>query len=183
MPKATVREVLKPFDEAITKSYEDARKSSRELIHQKHLRIQQENDIRVSKEYAEYLGSEKWARIRSRVMERAGGVCEGCLERPATQAHHLTYEHLFDEFVFELVALCTTCHDRLHAEDRRESGNELAQGEEEDWSDALPCSGCRFQDSNEQGEMWCGIYSVASTVALGEGGGCGPRRASFEGLK
>ena len=64
--------------------------------------------------YDKYLRSPAWRSLRQRVMRRAGGVCEGCLERRATQVHHLTYDHVFNEFAFELRAVCDGCHARLH---------------------------------------------------------------------
>lgn len=64
--------------------------------------------------YADYLKSAEWATRREKVMQRAGGVCEGCRCRPATEVHHLTYEHVTREFLFELVAICGDCHARLH---------------------------------------------------------------------
>lgn len=64
--------------------------------------------------YADYLKSVEWAGRRERVMERARGLCEGCRGRPATEVHHLTYEHVTREFLFELVALCGDCHARMH---------------------------------------------------------------------
>src|SRR5690606_1665469 len=47
-------------------------------------------------------------------MERAGWICEGCRTRPAEQVHHLTYSHVFDELLFQLVALCEPCHNKAH---------------------------------------------------------------------
>ena len=67
-------------------------------------------------EYAEYLRSKAWAGKRAKVLERAKGICEGCGERQATQVHHLTYEHVQDEFLWELVAICDECHERVHPE-------------------------------------------------------------------
>jgi len=64
--------------------------------------------------YDGYLTTDAWRRRREKVLERAGGVCEGCGERRAVQVHHRTYAHVGDEFLFELVALCTPCHKRLH---------------------------------------------------------------------
>lgn len=55
-----------------------------------------------------------WARKRSLVLERANHTCEGCGIRRATQVHHLTYKHVYDEFLWELVATCDECHDRAH---------------------------------------------------------------------
>lgn len=65
-------------------------------------------------EYEAYLDTPAWQAKRAKVLKRCGGVCEGCGEAPATQAHHLTYAHLGDELLFELVGLCRTCHTAAH---------------------------------------------------------------------
>jgi hypothetical protein len=64
--------------------------------------------------YGEYLSSDLWAQMRMKVIQRAGGICEGCLERPAIEVHHLSYEHIGNEFLFELVAVCKHCHEAIH---------------------------------------------------------------------
>jgi hypothetical protein len=64
--------------------------------------------------YDAYLDSPEWAAKRTRVMERAGRMCEGCGCYPAVQVHHLTYAHAGNEFLFELVAICLSCHAALH---------------------------------------------------------------------
>jgi 5-methylcytosine-specific restriction endonuclease McrA len=64
--------------------------------------------------YARYLRSDHWQDIRRRVLQRANGFCEGCWQRRATQVHHLTYEHIGAEFLWELVAICAACHARVH---------------------------------------------------------------------
>lgn len=65
-------------------------------------------------EYADYRESPQWKALTDRVIRRAKGVCEGCLTEPAILAHHKTYDHLGEEFAFELLALCSECHDRFH---------------------------------------------------------------------
>lgn len=67
-----------------------------------------------SRRYAQYLLSQEWRDKRQRVMRRAGGICEGCGTSKATQVHHLTYDHVFGELLFELVAICDDCHERAH---------------------------------------------------------------------
>src|SRR5215212_8618047 len=62
--------------------------------------------------YNRYLETPEWHSRREKVLERANGRCEGCGERRAAQVHHRTYEHVGDEFLFELVALCELCHER-----------------------------------------------------------------------
>jgi 5-methylcytosine-specific restriction endonuclease McrA len=76
--------------------------------------------------YAEYLKSEEWALRRARVMERAHYRCEGCRERNAIDVHHLSYAHITQEFLFELVALCRECHERWHEQTDKPSRPEAA---------------------------------------------------------
>lgn len=64
--------------------------------------------------YAEYLESPEWARLRLRVLRRAEGVCEGCGLRTPTQVHHLTYDRIYREMLFDLVAVCRECHAAIH---------------------------------------------------------------------
>ena len=64
--------------------------------------------------YDLYLRSPEWAERRRLVLERASGRCEGCRKRGATQVHHLTYTHVGNELLFELVAICRSCHERIH---------------------------------------------------------------------
>lgn len=64
--------------------------------------------------YNEYLKTPAWQERRRKVLARAKGVCEGCGERPPVQVHHKTYEHVGDEFLWELAAVCMPCHERAH---------------------------------------------------------------------
>ncbi len=64
--------------------------------------------------YAIYLASDEWKRKRALVLLRANNICEGCRTKPATQVHHLTYVHLPQELLWELVAVCDSCHERVH---------------------------------------------------------------------
>jgi 5-methylcytosine-specific restriction endonuclease McrA len=64
--------------------------------------------------YHAHLQSPEWASRRDRVHERAGGICEGCRTRAASETHHLTYRNLGAEFLWELVAVCSECHRRYH---------------------------------------------------------------------
>jgi len=64
--------------------------------------------------YNAYLRSDAWAHKRQQVLERDQYICQGCRRRRATQVHHLTYKNVCNEFLFELVAVCDHCHERLH---------------------------------------------------------------------
>lgn len=66
--------------------------------------------------YKEYLQTSQWRDKRHRVLERDGELCQACLKRRATEVHHLTYEHVGDEPLFDLVSICHVCHERLHEE-------------------------------------------------------------------
>ena len=98
---------LPAFDEQLLSSWEAAAKESSDGI-------MNADDSAFWLAYDEYLAGSVWKRKRELVFERANGICEGCRESPATQVHHLLYEHVGDEFLFELVAVCDECHDRLH---------------------------------------------------------------------
>ncbi len=65
-------------------------------------------------DYAQYRETPEWRELRRRVLDRANRVCEGCGQAEATQAHHLTYERLGREMLFDLVAVCRACHEAIH---------------------------------------------------------------------
>ena len=76
---------------------------------------EREAERRVWRErYERHMASPEWREKADAVLMRAGGICEGCRSRKARQVHHMTYAHLGDEFLFELVALCRPCHERWH---------------------------------------------------------------------
>jgi 5-methylcytosine-specific restriction endonuclease McrA len=66
------------------------------------------------REYHEYLQTDAWAERRNLVLIRANCLCEGCRKAAAEQVHHLTYEHVGNAFLWELVAICRACHERFH---------------------------------------------------------------------
>lgn len=79
-------------------------------------------------DYIDYLQSPEWRRKRDFVLRRDKYMCQGCFSRvgrydwclsPVLQTraelvHHLTYEHIGEEFCFELTSLCRDCHERYH---------------------------------------------------------------------
>ena len=65
--------------------------------------------------YEQYLMSEAWMLKREKVFERCKGICDGCRENKATAVHHLTYEHLGNELLWELAGVCRDCHERAHS--------------------------------------------------------------------
>lgn len=77
-------------------------------------KIEQQRQIEWRANYEGYLQSEKWMLKREAVFERCDGVCEGCRVKKATAVHHLTYDHMGDELLWELAAVCRDCHERAH---------------------------------------------------------------------
>lgn len=73
-------------------------------------------DDQRKREYAAYLMTPAWRARRDKVLKRAGGMCEGCGDRPAVQVHHLTYRRIFREMLFDLRAVCRECHEQIHEE-------------------------------------------------------------------
>lgn len=64
--------------------------------------------------YNNYLLTAEWKDKRERVLDRDDYLCQACLKRRATQAHHLTYKRVFNEPLFDLAAVCDVCHRALH---------------------------------------------------------------------
>lgn len=64
--------------------------------------------------YHLYLLSADWEAKRQKVFARSNFTCEGCGEAPATQVHHLNYDRVGAELLFDLVAICRECHGRAH---------------------------------------------------------------------
>lgn len=64
--------------------------------------------------YDGYLKSAVWIERRAQVLKRANGKCEACGVAAAEHVHHLTYDHVGREPLFDLVAICHPCHDSVH---------------------------------------------------------------------
>ena len=104
---------LSDYDGQIGKAFaEDAQRKSREH-YESQRRSEQESWF---EQYNEYLKSSEWRSRRQRVLDRDGHLCQACLRRKATQVHHLTYEHVGNEPLFELTSVCRVCHEAIHSE-------------------------------------------------------------------
>lgn len=166
-------DVLQPFDETIANIFEKQKLDALNSVKKKHYLLEKGRSAEFQKEYDAYLKTEKWRALRTKILRRANGVCEGCGKLAATQVHHLTYKHIFEEFLFELVAVCDPCHKRLHAE---------TSGDDEHHPFESPCASCRWQ-GEEKGRPWCTMLDVSANQALAEDGDCGPQRKLQELLK
>jgi 5-methylcytosine-specific restriction endonuclease McrA len=99
----------------ILKKHHDKNEQERINKHNEYIeqaRIKKDNWF---KEHSEYLQTSKWKAIRQKVFIRDNFICQGCLEAPASEVHHLTYDHWKDELMFELISVCYNCHhNKIH---------------------------------------------------------------------
>ena len=150
-----------------------AREAALHEIYQRHIQKQKAAGTGYQEKYAIHLRSETWASKRALVLKRSGGMCEGCLQESANQIHHLTYQHVFNELLFELVALCDSCHDIAHTYEA------VTEPEHQD----LPCNSCRMGSWSESGGSACSKFGTSTGRALAKSGPCGPDAKQIEPLR
>lgn len=106
--KARERQYMGEYREAMAKTAGVA------IYAERSVELNQRSNRKFWERYDEYLSSPQWRSRRAKVLERAGGICEGCREREATQVHHLNYQRIGREMLFDLVAVCEACHEGIH---------------------------------------------------------------------
>lgn len=109
---------LPVFDEPLRTAWQERCRryySDRREAYEEALRT---HDARWWAWYDAYLRTPRWSRLRDKVLARDGHLCQGCRESPATQVHHLTYDRVGREMLFDLVAVCERCHSRIHPDKR-----------------------------------------------------------------
>jgi 5-methylcytosine-specific restriction endonuclease McrA len=110
-----------PFSQEIRNRFRDARNAEGQNVIEiwqeiKTERLQNES-ARWRSDYEAYLSSDRWKMKRMAALERDRHICQGCLIKPATEVHHLSYKNIGNELLFELVSLCHDCHRRIHGPD------------------------------------------------------------------
>lgn len=97
------------FDEGLSERYYKARSAQ---IHQEW----EEKSLEWWRQYEAYLQTPAWQGISARVIAR-DRLCQACLLRHATLAHHTAYGPPpdFDVPLWLIKGVCGPCHDRLHA--------------------------------------------------------------------
>jgi 5-methylcytosine-specific restriction endonuclease McrA len=105
------------FDEVLRAAGE-CRKAERQAERTETVRREWEKASADRKrELAEYYETPEWRAKRQAVLVRDNHECKAqldCCVVRAESAHHLTYAHVFNEPLFDLVAVCWPCHERLH---------------------------------------------------------------------
>ena len=64
--------------------------------------------------YLDYLASEKWKKLRDKVVDRDGNKCTKCSNTTNLHVHHLTYDRVGNEELTDLITLCKACHENEH---------------------------------------------------------------------
>lgn len=111
-----------PNDATIIKYTDEIKK---EFSDKKNILINEINKIKYAidmsgkyQDYLKYLESPEWDEKRRMRLyfnkNNFHGKCEVCGKTEATQCHHMTYERLYNEWIFDLAAVCSSCHERIH---------------------------------------------------------------------
>jgi len=83
--------------------------------------------------YGEYLWSDHWRKLRTRILASAKGRCQRCGTIAALQVHHTTYDNLGHEHVDDLIAVCRECHDVIHLGPFYVDAFESLEDSDSDW--------------------------------------------------
>jgi len=67
--------------------------------------------------YKQFLGSDYWKLVRSKVLERDEYSCCLCSSKVKLDIHHKTYVHHKNELnhLGDLITLCRKCHKKQHS--------------------------------------------------------------------
>lgn len=75
--------------------------------------------VKCKSEYSDYLNSDDWKNKRKEILTRDNNICQIC-KGTAECVHHLTYAHIRNEYFFELISLCKSCHiEHYHPERKK----------------------------------------------------------------
>jgi hypothetical protein len=107
------------FDEELQNEYWKKRSELQNEYWKKESELRQAAAVKAQLDwrnyYEDYLHSEEWEERRKAVFKRDCGVCQSCLTVKATQVHHIRYDNLGHEPLFDLISICTKCHKKLHS--------------------------------------------------------------------
>ena len=105
------QEAKKDHWDELHSDYQDKKSQLEKIFGIQDLKQDQEKFFAV---YNKHLKTDKWKNTREKVLKRASYICEGCLDSKAVEVHHLSYANVGDELLFQLVALCESCHEKCH---------------------------------------------------------------------
>lgn len=64
--------------------------------------------------YHEYLNSPEWKEKRKLALERDNFICQHCKNATAEDVHHISYDKIYNEPLYDLLSVCRTCHHEIH---------------------------------------------------------------------
>lgn len=107
-----------------------------------------------TKEYLEYLASDKWHETAKKRMQIDGNKCCMCGSQGTNwnvlEVHHITYRSLGNEDVWrDLVTVCHACHTSVHRMMHRRTGPNRYG-----WKDELPTSLANHSVTEIDGYGW-----------------------------
>ena len=117
------------YDESIKNGVRDYENRLRDWLQEQHEKRRTEQDANWFKKHTAYLRSPEWAERRANVLRRDGYICQACLQNPANQVHHLSYDHWGHEPLFDLTSVCKPCHNKLTAMDRNRRNGQKSEPE------------------------------------------------------
>lgn len=117
-PVAVDEELREAYQQTIRLEAQRRITEQADLDMQQRAREQEERDTAWWVAYNEYLKTDDWQARRQMVLQRDGFMCKACGVARATTAHHLTYDHGVDAPLFDLIAVCEACHQRITVLDR-----------------------------------------------------------------
>lgn len=106
-------ESLAWFDPTIRERWEAQERKESEERRKQWLEDHQNRTGQWWESYKDYLESDHWDHVRRAVLRR-DVICQKCFTKPATEAHHLTYETFSKRgfsYPAECVGLCHGCHE------------------------------------------------------------------------
>lgn len=66
--------------------------------------------------YADYLRTTHWKKVRDAAVKRANHRCQLCYSNGPLEVHHRTYLRRGRERSSDVIALCDDCHEIFHRE-------------------------------------------------------------------
>jgi hypothetical protein len=110
------RSILPLFDPDISLKFQDRKQkdygSSVQSVKQEEYQSEQEKREAYYKTPAWKMKCMTRRNVNTKLF---GGRCEICFENRGHICHHMTYERLYNEWIFDLACVCEECHTGLHA--------------------------------------------------------------------
>lgn len=106
---------LPPFSFSVVEAWKEKEKAEN---HNSFIAAERQRNAEFRKKHQDYelyiKTSPEWKARRDLVMARCRWVCEACLSAHAVDVHHVNYDSLFCEVLWDLHGVCRECHEKIH---------------------------------------------------------------------